>query len=133
MSCGHEGGNAALAVPRPLWWPCVLDVEQLAWAAVTAAQHATQAVTKSRALHVEVGTDPALIAAAFAAIEHLRVNGVEPAGWAPLSGFFRAADGWVRTHANYPHHAVALTRALDAHSRDDVAAMSASSPPDSRT
>jgi crotonobetainyl-CoA:carnitine CoA-transferase CaiB-like acyl-CoA transferase len=34
-------------------------------------------------------------------------------GFAPLSGFFRTRDGWVRTHANYPHHERALRRALD--------------------
>jgi crotonobetainyl-CoA:carnitine CoA-transferase CaiB-like acyl-CoA transferase len=29
--------------------------------------------------------------------------------FAPLSGFFRTSDGWVRTHANYPHHRSRLT------------------------
>jgi hypothetical protein len=33
-------------------------------------------------------------------------------GFAPLSRFWRAADGWVRTHANYPWHKAALLRAL---------------------
>ncbi|WP_373042091.1 hypothetical protein [Streptomyces sp. NRRL S-448] len=32
--------------------------------------------------------------------------------FAPLSGFWQAADGWVRTHANHPHHEAALVRAL---------------------
>src|SRR6478735_5615692 len=50
------------------------------------------------------------------------------AGFAPLSGFFRTADGWVRTHANYPHHRARLLALLDLPaavadqpSRDDVA------------
>jgi CoA-transferase family III len=34
------------------------------------------------------------------------------AGFAPLSRFWRAADGWVRTHANYPWHRAALLREL---------------------
>ncbi|KFD43879.1 hypothetical protein IU11_07380, partial [Cellulosimicrobium sp. MM] len=34
-------------------------------------------------------------------------------GFAPLSGFFRTADGWVRTHANYPHHRARLLALLD--------------------
>ncbi len=34
------------------------------------------------------------------------------AAWAPLSGFFAARDGFVRTHANYPHHRERLCRAL---------------------
>ncbi len=35
-----------------------------------------------------------------------------PAGFAPLSRFWLAADGWVRTHANYPWHERALLDAL---------------------
>ncbi len=40
-----------------------------------------------------------------------------PLGFAPLSRFWRASDGWVRTHGNYPWHVAALLRALEA--RDD--------------
>ncbi|MFE9852291.1 hypothetical protein ACFYPN_26335 [Streptomyces sp. NPDC005576] len=29
-----------------------------------------------------------------------------------MSRFWRTADGWVRTHANYPHHRARLLRAL---------------------
>ncbi|MGW1120788.1 CoA transferase, partial [Streptomyces tanashiensis] len=29
---------------------------------------------------------------------HLRVDGRAPVSFAPLSRFWRAADGWVRTH-----------------------------------
>ena len=53
------------------------------------------------------------------------VNGRREPGFAPLSGFFEARDGWARTHANYPHHLVRLLRALalpeDA-TREDAAA-----------
>jgi crotonobetainyl-CoA:carnitine CoA-transferase CaiB-like acyl-CoA transferase len=35
-------------------------------------------------------------------------------GFARLSRFFQTADGWVRTHANYPWHKEALLRALGA-------------------
>ncbi|WP_314250664.1 CoA transferase, partial [Streptomyces kutzneri] len=52
------------------------------------------------------------VATAFVSERHLRVSGRAPVTFAPLSGFWRAADGWVRTHANYPHHAAALVRAL---------------------
>ncbi len=41
----------------------------------------------------------------------LRIDGAPARPWAPLSGFFRTGDGWVRTHGNYPHHASRL-RAL---------------------
>ncbi|MGW9085129.1 CoA transferase [Streptomyces yangpuensis] len=56
--------------------------------------------------------DEAAVATAFLSERHLRVDGRAPVAFAPLSGFWRAADGWVRTHANYPHHAAALARAL---------------------
>lgn len=83
--------------PRPRrWWDGPLDVERLAWDAV--------------------------VAASFAALDHLRVEGAAVPAWAPMSGFLRAADGWVRTHANYPHHAAALTRALGAEDRPGLEA-----------
>ncbi|WP_328762996.1 MULTISPECIES: CoA transferase [unclassified Streptomyces] len=56
--------------------------------------------------------DEGAVATAFVSERHLRVEGREPVNFAPLSGFWRAADGWVRTHANYPHHRAALVRAL---------------------
>jgi hypothetical protein len=53
------------------------------------------------------------IAAAFRSEAFLRVDGEPPGpGFAPLSRFWRAADGWVRTHGNYPWHRAALLRAL---------------------
>jgi hypothetical protein len=53
------------------------------------------------------------VAAAFRSEAHLRLNGeAVTVGFAPLSRFWRASDGWVRTHANYPWHREALLRAL---------------------
>lgn len=40
-------------------------------------------------------------------------------GFASLSAFWRAADGWVRTHANYPWHRAALLAALGVGDEDD--------------
>ncbi|MFD6060658.1 MULTISPECIES: CoA transferase [Rhodococcus] len=57
--------------------------------------------------------DPERIAASFASDRLLRVSGAPVSGFAELSGFFAAADGWVRTHANYPHHRARLLAALD--------------------
>ncbi|MFY9713133.1 MAG: CoA transferase [Microbacterium sp.] len=55
---------------------------------------------------------------------HFLLDGVAPYVWAPLSGFWEAADGWIRTHGNYPHHARRLAEilgiGLDA-SREEVA------------
>ncbi|WP_091449266.1 CoA transferase [Actinokineospora iranica] len=73
----------------------------------------------------ERGTDPGPVsvdvrhaAEAFRSERHLRVDGAFPGEmWAPLSGDYRAADGWVRLHCNYPHHEAAVRTALG----DDVA------------
>ncbi|MFJ7592047.1 CoA transferase [Streptomyces sp. NPDC097617] len=56
--------------------------------------------------------DEGAVATAFVSERHLRVEGRTPVAFAPLSGFWRTSDGWVRTHANYPHHEAALVRAL---------------------
>lgn len=69
--------------------------------------------------------DPERIAASFASDRLLRVSGSPVSGFAELSGFFAASDGWVRTHANYPHHRARLLAALDLSAdagRDAVAA-----------
>ncbi|MGW0042059.1 CoA transferase [Rhodococcus sp. NPDC003348] len=57
--------------------------------------------------------DSERIAASFAGEKVLRIDGQPVAGFAPMSGFFAASDGWVRTHANYPHHRLRLLAALD--------------------
>lgn len=59
-----------------------------------------------------VRLDGGRIATAFTSERWFRLDGRAPDVWAPLSGFRRAADGWVRTHANYPHHAAALVSGL---------------------
>ncbi|MFJ2772986.1 CoA transferase [Streptomyces sp. NPDC087300] len=57
--------------------------------------------------------DDGAVATAFTSERHLSVDGRRPVNFAPLSRFWRTADGWVRTHANYPHHRAALLAALD--------------------
>lgn len=104
------------------WWPCRLDAERLAWESAVAAQDAANRVCASRGQFGIVSTSPALVAASFAALGHLRVRGRATEPWAPLSGFFPTADGWLRTHANYPHHARALSRATGAEDRDALIA-----------
>lgn len=57
--------------------------------------------------------DPGHAFESFRSERHTRVVGESsPSLWSPLSGDYRAADGWVRLHANYPHHADAIRRAL---------------------
>lgn len=65
-------------------------------------------------------------AEAFRSERHTRVIGEEPKPlWAPLSGDYEAADGWVRLHANYPHHAAAIRAALGEDPRPEVARLPA--------
>ncbi|MGI5531369.1 CoA transferase [Streptomyces syringium] len=60
-----------------------------------------------------VRVDDGAVATAFTSERHLRVDGRAASVFAPLSRFWRSADGWVRTHANYPHHRARLLAALD--------------------
>jgi hypothetical protein len=79
---------------------------------VTALAQATVTVAGLAAGLTEVRVDSRAVAAAFTSEQHLRVEGQAQTLWDPLSGFFRAADGWVRLHANYPHHRERLVAAL---------------------
>ncbi|MEW2581572.1 CoA transferase [Streptomyces syringium] len=59
-----------------------------------------------------VRVDDGAVATAFTSERHLRLDGRAASVFAPLSRFWRSADGWVRTHANYPHHRARLLAAL---------------------
>ncbi len=59
-----------------------------------------------------VRVDDGAVATAFVSERHLLVDGRAPVTFAPLSRFWRTADAWVRTHANYPHHRARLLGAL---------------------
>ncbi|TVL92956.1 CoA transferase [Streptomyces sp. SAJ15] len=59
-----------------------------------------------------VRVDDAAVATAFASERLLLIEGRAPTVFAPLSRYWRTADGWVRTHANYPHHRARLLAAL---------------------
>ncbi len=122
-----QAGEARLPAGLEVLWvsgapgrlPSRLPAEDVAVACAGAA------LLAAAALHAQRGgdcgsrgspvaqLDRGHIAAAFRSEAFLRVGG-EPAGpgFAPLSRFWRAADGWVRTHGNYPWHRAALLRAL---------------------
>ncbi|GHF26442.1 CoA transferase [Streptomyces mashuensis] len=59
-----------------------------------------------------VTVDDGAVATAFVSERHVRVDGRAHPAFAPLSRFWRTADGWLRTHANYPHHRARLLAAL---------------------
>ncbi|GGI02084.1 CoA transferase [Arthrobacter liuii] len=99
------------------WWTGPLDVEGLALQSVGAAVEALNLYGRTPG---RFSTTPALTAAAFDSFGHLRISGRKPQGFAPLSGFRRTADGWIRLHANYPHHEQRLLHALGATSAEGV-------------
>ncbi|TDT29286.1 CoA transferase family III [Streptomyces sp. BK208] len=94
--------------------PSRLPVRELARAAVAVASLAAAELLslRNRVPVPAVRVDEGAVATAFVSERHLRVDGRAPAPFAPLSGFWQAADGWVRTHANYPHHRARLLGAL---------------------
>jgi crotonobetainyl-CoA:carnitine CoA-transferase CaiB-like acyl-CoA transferase len=106
------GGDPALVaristVVREGALPSRLPVREMARACVgvcslAAAEWGARRAGRSAVPGVQV--DDGAVVTAFHSERHLRLDGREPVNFAPLSRFWRTADGWVRTHANYPHH-----------------------------
>ena len=88
--------------------PSELPVNTLAAGAVAAAGLAGAALRGAQRVRV----DPRQVSVSFRNDQVQTIDGSREPGFAALSGFFEASDGWVRTHANYPHHRVRLLRAL---------------------
>ncbi|MET9499004.1 CoA transferase [Streptomyces sp. NPDC006552] len=113
------GGDPALLSrisyrPRAGALPARLPVIELARAcvgacALAAAEHAA---TRAGRPVGGVQVDDGAVATAFHSERHLRIDGRAPVNFAPLSRFWRTADGLLRTHANYPHHRERLCAAL---------------------
>ncbi len=95
-----------LAAALPVW--------ELAAMSVRTLEDAANRYRSARGMPVRpVRLDGARIAASFSGDRLLRIAGQPVEGFAELSGFFAAADGFVRTHANYPHHRGRLLAALE--------------------
>ncbi|WP_380281027.1 CoA transferase [Kitasatospora purpeofusca] len=94
--------------------PSRLPVRRLARATVAACSLAAAelAALRTGAPVPRVRIDQGAVATAFVSERHLRIDGRAPVSFAPLSGFWPTADGWLRTHANYPHHRDRLLTAL---------------------
>jgi crotonobetainyl-CoA:carnitine CoA-transferase CaiB-like acyl-CoA transferase len=112
-------GEAAAWSGLRRWWGGVLDVEGLALGSVGAAAAALNLLARTPG---RFATTASLAAAAFDSYGYLRIDGRKIQGFAPLSGFRRTRDGWIRLHANYPHHEQRLMQALAATTPDGVAA-----------
>lgn len=70
------------------------------------------ATEASRWLGTDLTVDPGRVGANFRSLRHLRLDGAAFPSFAPLSGFFEARDGWVRTHANDDWHRARLAAVL---------------------
>lgn len=77
------------SLPVPL--PSHLSTGDLAWSSVAAATLAAGGHPSS--------LDPDRIAVAYRSDRVLTIDGAAPPVWSPFSGFWRTADGWIRTPA----------------------------------
>jgi len=127
----HSLGGAAdvaevLAVggPRAVL-PAYFDVTGLATASVACATLAAAEFLAAREVSRPrpVSVDSRAACAAFATEGLFTPVGWSlPEMWDPVAGNYRAEDGWIRLHTNYPYHRAAVERVLDAGDRAAVAA-----------
>ena len=103
--------------------PSVFPVTSLASASVGASLVAAAQLiaTRNDASVPAVSVDTRHVATAIRSERHLRVDG-DPAGagFAPLSRFWRAGDGWIRLHANYPWHRDRMLQVLGTNENADA-------------
>jgi hypothetical protein len=100
--------------PHPAALASPLAVAECAVASVAACLTAAADLASARSgRRPDIALDAGHVAAAVRSEVWLRdADGRGIDGFAPLSRLWRAADGWVRTHANYPWHRKALLASL---------------------
>lgn len=107
------GGESVDVVHARDVLPSRLAATGLALGAVAAAGGAALRLLRARGGRDGAATvDGRRVSASFRSDRHFRLDGTAVEAFAPLSGFWRTRDGWVRTHANYPHHRLRLLGAL---------------------
>jgi crotonobetainyl-CoA:carnitine CoA-transferase CaiB-like acyl-CoA transferase len=116
-------GEPGVPAPR-------LAVEEVGVACVGAALLAAARLHEARAGEwLAPGLDRGCVRASLVSERLFTVDGIPPpAGFAPQSRFRQAADGWVRTHANFPWHHEALLRGVGAADDEALAAAIAALP-----
>lgn len=101
--------------------PSRLPVRELARASVAVCSLAAAELSSARSAGAageaappvpSVQVDDGAVATSFTGERHLRTDGQAPVTFSPLSRFWRTRHGWLRTHANYPHHRTRLLSAL---------------------
>ncbi len=89
--------------------PGTFRVEEAATTSIAAATLAAGELLRVRGIEPgRVSVDTRHAAASFHSEQYLRVDGEPVPFSAPLSGDYRANDGWVRLHCNYPRHVSAV-------------------------
>jgi len=126
VTAGDSIDAPALEVTGPTGLlPSRLPVEDVAVACIATALRAASALQAERhgAPAEKVTLEREHVAAAVRSERYFRRGEVPAAlGFAPLSRFWRTADGWVRTHANYPWHRAALLETLAVDDNADAVA-----------
>lgn len=110
-----EPGAPSVAVPLHARLPVgelAADAVAVLAAAMESARAARLGARRAASPGAAIRLDPQGIADSFRSDQLGRLDGKPFPAWAPLSGFFAAGDGWLRTHANYPWHAAALAGVL---------------------
>lgn len=112
---------------RPVPLPSALAVGELAADSVAVASLALNVVRAECAGGdvAPVRVAPERVAASYRSERLFRLDGEPMAAWAPLSGFWVTGEGWVRTHANYPHHAARLRQLVGLPPDADASAFAA--------
>lgn len=110
----RDSAGLVTYVSAPGVLPSRLPVRQLARASVGVCSLAAAELVarRSGSRMPGVRVHEAVVGAAFVSERRLRIDGRTWSPFAPLSSFWPTADGWVRTHANYPHHRARLLSAL---------------------
>ena len=114
--------HVTLSGAEPIF-PSHFAVGTAAQASIAAAALAAAAFHHARGGPMqEVGVDMRHAAAEFRSERLLRVDGEARDERDAIAGLYRAADGWVRLHTNFPHHRDGILRLLGcAHERRAVA------------
>jgi hypothetical protein len=110
--------------------PSIFAVDSAAAASVAATTLAAAELWRARggagSGEALVSVDARAAAVAFRSERYLRVDGRAPKVWDDLTGDYRARDGWVRLHCNYPVHRAGALAALGLRPADAVGAEVAS-------
>jgi hypothetical protein len=87
-------------------------VTELASASIAAAGLAVAEVVQTHGGSPPLITVDRRLASMWFAGSMRPLGWTPPPPWDPLTGDYRATDGWIRVHANAPHHRAAALRAL---------------------